>query len=83
MLTDDQRRSLRCLAEMMIPASAEYAVPSAADEAIFGEILQSLGSDIDTKCLAALENWHFRPATRNGSPVPSKQDAVFPFRARG
>src|SRR5262249_53569029 len=25
-------------------------------------VLQSLGPDIDTKCLAALENWHFRPA---------------------
>jgi TonB family protein len=46
-------------------------------------VLQSLGTDIDTKCLAALENWHFRPATRNGTPIPSKQDAIFPFRARG
>ena len=46
-------------------------------------VLQSLGPDIDTKCLAALENWHFHPATRNGSPIPSKQDAIFPFRARG
>ncbi len=46
-------------------------------------VLQSLGTDIDTKCLAALENWHFHPATRNGTPIPSKQDAVFPFRARG
>jgi outer membrane biosynthesis protein TonB len=46
-------------------------------------VLQSLGSDIDTKCLAALENWHFRPATKNGAPIPSKQDAIFPFRARG
>jgi TonB family protein len=46
-------------------------------------VLQSLGPDIDSKCLAALENWHFRPATRNGSPIPSKQDAIFPFRARG
>ncbi len=46
-------------------------------------VLQSLGPDIDSKCLAALENWHFRPATRNGTPIPSKQDAVFPFRARG
>jgi outer membrane biosynthesis protein TonB len=46
-------------------------------------VLQSLGPDIDDKCLAALENWHFRPATRNGTPIPSKQDAVFPFRARG
>jgi TonB family protein len=46
-------------------------------------VLQSLGQDIDDKCLAALENWHFHPATRNGTPIPSKQDAIFPFRARG
>ncbi len=52
-------------------------------EIIRKTVLQSLGTDIDTKCLAALENWHFRPATRNGSPIPSKQDAVFPFKARG
>ncbi len=46
-------------------------------------VLQSLGVDIDTKCLAALDNWHFHPATRNGTPIASKQDAIFPFRARG
>jgi len=45
MLSADQCRALRCLAEMMIPASAEYGVPSAGDEAIFGDILQSLGRD--------------------------------------
>ncbi len=44
-LSADQRRSLRCLAEMIIPASAEYRVPSAADEVIFGDILRSLGRD--------------------------------------
>jgi TonB family protein len=52
-------------------------------EIIKKTVLQSLGSDIDDKCLAALENWHFQPATRNGTPIPSKQDAIFPFRARG
>jgi len=46
-------------------------------------VLQSLGSDIDNKCLAALENWRFHPATRNGTPIASKQDAIFPFKARG
>ena len=46
-------------------------------------VLQSLGPEIDNKCLAALENWHFHPATHNGSPIPSKQDAIFPFKARG
>ena len=52
-------------------------------EIVHKAVLQSLGPDIDNKCLAALENWHFHPATRNGSPIPSKQDAVFPFKARG
>jgi hypothetical protein len=42
MLSADQFRSFRCLAEMMIPASTEYGVPSAGDEAIFGDILQTL-----------------------------------------
>jgi hypothetical protein len=46
-LSVDQRRSLRCLAEMMIPASAEYAVPSAGDETIFADILRSFGRDAD------------------------------------
>ena len=52
-------------------------------EIVSKTVLQSLGPEIDSKCLAALENWHFRPATRNGSPIASKQDAIFPFRARG
>ncbi len=46
-------------------------------------VLQSLGPEIDEKCLAALDNWHFQPATHNGVPIPSKQDAIFPFKARG
>jgi TonB family protein len=46
-------------------------------------VLQSLGPEIDSKCLAALENWHFQPATHNGSAIASKQDAIFPFKARG
>jgi hypothetical protein len=44
-LSADQRRSLRCLADMMLPASAEYGVPSAGDEVIFADILRSLGRD--------------------------------------
>jgi TonB family protein len=46
-------------------------------------ILQSLGPKLDEKVLMALGNWHFHPATKNGSPIPSKQDAIFHFRARG
>lgn len=46
-------------------------------------VLHSLGPDIDSKCLTALDSWRFHPATRNGAPIPSKQDAIFPFKARG
>lgn len=47
-----------------------------------GEIVQkvvvrSLGPAIDARVLAALENWHFRPATRDGVPIPSKQDVYY------
>ena len=46
-LSADQRRSLRCLAEMIIPASTEYRVPSAGDDAIFADILKNFGRDAD------------------------------------
>jgi hypothetical protein len=32
---------------MMIPASAEYGIPSAGDDAIFSDILRSLGRDTE------------------------------------
>jgi hypothetical protein len=47
MLKADQCRSLRSLAEIMIPASAEYGVPSAGDDAIFADILRSFGRDAE------------------------------------
>ena len=46
-------------------------------------VLESLGSRLDDKVLAALNNWHFHPATHNGVAIASKQDAIFHFRARG
>src|SRR5271165_4111407 len=44
-LSADQCRSFLCLAEMIIPASAEYGVPSAGDDMILADILRSLGRD--------------------------------------
>ncbi len=46
-------------------------------------VLQTLGPRLDDKVMAALESWHFNPATRNGVAIASKQDAIFHFRARG
>ncbi len=45
-------------------------------------VTQSMGPAIDSKVLAALENWRFHPATRDGVPIPSKQDVVYHFKPR-
>jgi TonB family protein len=42
-------------------------------------VLQSLGPAIDQKVLAALETWRFTPASKNGVPIPSKQDVYYHF----
>lgn len=44
-LTAAERRDLRRLAGVMVPASAEYDVPGADDAAIFADIVASLGRD--------------------------------------
>jgi TonB family protein len=46
-------------------------------------VVQSLTPAIDGKVLAALENWHFRPATRNGVAIASKQDVYYHFPRLG
>ena len=46
-LTDNETRDLRAFAGMMIPASADYGVPGADNEAIFADILRSLERDRD------------------------------------
>ena len=45
LLSADERRALRCVAGAMIPANREYRVPGADDDAIFADILASLGPD--------------------------------------
>ena len=55
-LTTAEWRDLRRLAAFMVPASAEYGVPGADDEAIFADVVRSLGRDRDAvrKALAML-----------------------------
>ena len=43
-------------------------------------VVKSMGTAIDATVLAALENWHFHPATRDGVPIPSRQDVVYHFK---
>lgn len=44
-LTSTELRELRRPAGFMVPASAEYGIPGADDEAIFTDIVRSLGRD--------------------------------------
>jgi TonB family protein len=46
-------------------------------------VIRSMGPKLDEKFLAALDSWHFHPAMHNGTAIPSKQDAIFHFKARG
>jgi TonB family protein len=46
-------------------------------------VIQSLAPAVDSKVLEALENWRFRPATRNGLAIPSKQDVFYHFPRLG
>jgi TonB family protein len=42
-------------------------------------VLHSLGPAVDQKVLATLEKWQFTPASKNGVPIPSKQDVYYHF----
>jgi hypothetical protein len=55
-LTPVERRDLRRLAAIMVPASAEYGMPGADDDVIFADIVRSLGRDRNNvrKALAML-----------------------------
>ena len=75
MLSADQCRSLRCLAEMMIPASAEYGVPSAGDDAIFGDILKSFGRDAG-HVIAVLQTLDAMSSGPFADLDPQRRDAI-------
>jgi protein TonB len=42
-------------------------------------LLTGVDPGVDDKVIAALKNWHFRPATSDGIPISSKQDVHFHF----
>jgi TonB family protein len=43
------------------------------------KLIQSLSQSIDQLVMAAVAKWQFLPATRNGTPIPSKQDVFYHF----
>ena len=51
-LSESEIADLRCLAGMIIPASAKHGVPGADDDAIFADIVNSIGRDREQVCAA-------------------------------
>jgi TonB family protein len=49
---------------------------------VASQVLRSMGPAVDAKVLAVLQNWRFRPATRDGVAIPSKQDVHYHFKPR-
>lgn len=63
-----------CVVEITIDETGAVVAQSVA---------QSMGPTIDQAVLLAVSSWRFRPATRDGVPIPSKQDVVYHFKPRG
>jgi len=47
------------------------------------KVLKGLGYGVDERVIAVLRRWRFRPATRNGVAIPSKQDTLFRYPSEG
>jgi hypothetical protein len=82
-LTPAESRDLRCIAGMMIPASAEFDVPGADDALIFADIVNTMARDTAQvrEALGALA------ALAGGSvadlDAARRDTAVLAFRERG
>ena len=74
-LSEDDLRALRCVAGMMIPASAKYRIPGADDDLVFADIVQSTGRD--TAAIArALSDLAARAGGCFADLDPARRDAV-------
>ncbi len=83
-LTPAQRDDLRVVAAMIIPASAEYAVPGADDATIQADMLATLGRDTAAVCAGARSSRASRRACRWPISTLSRREAVASeFRASG
>lgn len=54
-------------------------VVDAEGKVIDEKLIQGMGHGVDEKVIAAIQDWHFQPATRNGTPILSKRDVLYHF----
>jgi len=44
------------------------------------KVVQGLGKGLDEKAVECVQKWRFKPATRNGEPIPMKAQIEVNFR---
>jgi TonB family protein len=67
-----------------VQGNAEAVVVVLGDGKVAGaEITKSLGYGLDEKAAAAVKQWQFRPALKDGNPVPVYLTVSFGFNLRG
>lgn len=82
-LSPMETEDLRCLAGMIVPASAKYDVPGADDATIFADIVGSLGRDAD-RVRAALARLGALAGGSFAAQVPARRaELAETFRAEG
>ena len=81
-LSAEQVGDLRAFAGMMIPPSAQYAVPGADDPAIFADILKNLGRDGDDVA-AALQRLKALAGDRPFADLPPDRRRIVGETFRG
>ena len=59
-----------------------YAVIHADGTVGEARVLQGLDDRLDANAVAAIQRWHFRPATKNGSPVDLEAVVQIPFQIK-
>jgi hypothetical protein len=82
-LTPAESRDLRCIAGLMIPASAEFGVPGADDAMIFADIVRSLGRDLGDVRQALDGLAELAGGTFADLDAARREAAAAAFRARG
>ena len=74
-LTPDEARDLRCVAGLMIPASAEFGMPGADDPAIAADMEATIGRDLGDVRVALGELVQFAGG-RFAALDPARQEAI-------
>jgi len=82
-LTAQETADLRCIAGMIVPASAKYEVPGADDDIIFADIIKSLGRDTEDVRAALAHAAQLAGGSFAALDAARRQEVAATLRAEG